>query len=152
MNLLTFNTSPELKSMLRQSQIEFVCFPIFVSNENLKKKKNETESAPSTKKRISARTEWQINNMDLTEHLSMQQHKQREQSTPSSSSSSSQHQHQQHQQQQQQASSHASSSRHFSSRKRRCPSAEIKRTAASPLSLDNRSDISASPAPQSDSA
>lgn len=49
--------------------------------------------------------------MDLTEHLSMQQHKQREQSTPSSSSSSSQHQHQQqqHQQQQQQQQSHIQS-------------------------------------------
>ncbi|XP_055311327.1 protein bric-a-brac 1 isoform X2 [Sitodiplosis mosellana] len=93
------------------------------------------DSAPATKKRITARTEWQINNMDLSEHLSMQ-HKQREQSTPSSS----------------QQASHASSSRHFSNRKRRCPSAEIKRTASSPLSLDQRSDISASPAPQSESA
>lgn len=95
-----------------------------------------TDSAPAAKKRITARTEWQINNMDLTEHLSMQ-HKQREQqSTPSSS----------------QQASHASSSRHFANRKRRCPSAEIKRTTSSPLSLDQRSDISASPAPQLDSA
>ncbi|XP_031630306.1 protein bric-a-brac 1-like isoform X2 [Contarinia nasturtii] len=103
--------------------------------------KNNTniDSIPATKKRITARTEWQINNMDLSEHLSMQQHKQREQSTPSSSSSSQQ-------------ASLASSSRHFTNRKRRCPSAEIKRTTSSPLSLDQRSDVSASPAPQSESA
>lgn len=93
------------------------------------------DSGPVTKKRITARTEWQINNMDLSEHLSLQQHKQRDQSTPSSS----------------QQASLASSSRHFSNRKRRCPSAEIKRTTSSPLSLDQRSDISASPAPQSES-
>lgn len=109
-------------------------YKIYLSNK-LIVKWNLIDSAPVTKKRITARTEWQINNMDLSEHLSMH-HKQREQSTPSSL----------------QQASHASSSRHFSNRKRRCPSAEIKRTTSSPLSLEQRSDISASPAPQTESA
>lgn len=112
------------------------------------------EIAPIVKKpRITARTEWQINNLDLSDqqsnlHLSQpqQHHKQQrggDQSLSSASSTSSS----------QQTHSHSSSSsRHFSNRKRRCPSNEAIKRNASASPLDHRSDIDASPVQQSTSS